>query len=139
MKPWADVDEAIRQAIMGDPGLRAVDPERLSARVSWERPNPRRTPTVRRTGHEGSPERRDPLDAVARGRMRALIHELPELMRAATVGVAFGVRRSVLAEELRSRGMRFRNGTLDDLAAQGRAMLASRMCQAGLTGGSRGE
>jgi hypothetical protein len=132
VRAFGDVDAAIRWAILGADGLRAVDPERLAAHVSWERPNPRRKPTVRSTGHKGSQARYDPLDAVARGRMRALIAELPEVRQALVVAAAFGVSQRAVLRSLRERGMHVAHDSVLPMVDGARQYLAKRMGEAGL-------
>jgi hypothetical protein len=126
---WHDVDAAIRDCLEHVETIRAVDPERLAAQVSWDKPNPRRTPTVRKTGHEGSLPRRDPLAAVARGRMRALLEELKAdqpLMAACAVAAAQGWTRRL------ERDLGRRHGSLGQLADEGRRRLRLRMVVLGL-------
>jgi hypothetical protein len=130
---YTDVDRAIRWAVSGASGLRAVDPERLASRVSWDRPNPRRIPTVRKTGHEGSPARYDPLDAVARGRMRALLAELGDVREALVVGAAFGVSQRGVLRWLRCRGLSVSNDAVGPLTEGARQTLVRRMAEVGLT------
>ena len=126
---WPDVVRAICDCLEHVATVRAVDPERLASRVSWERPNPRRIVTVRSTGSPGSPECHDPLDAVARGRMRALLEELKAedpLMAACSVAHAQGWIRQM------ERDLGRRHGTMATLADEGCRRLRVRMLEVGL-------
>lgn len=119
----------IRAAVMGTSPLQAVDPEKLSALVSWGRPNPRRIPTVRRTGSEGKRRPRDPPDVMAQARMRRLLGELEERKPKAAAfvrGAAFGVRQSTTAETLRRMGVKFDQREIPGLVEQGQAWLWER-------------
>jgi hypothetical protein len=125
----AMLNAAIVAAVAGRHPLRAVDPERLSALVSWGRPNPRKTLTVRRTGHEGRRLAPDPPDILARIRLRRLLGELEDAMPVAaalTVGAAFGVRQTSTADDLRRQGHHFDQRAIPALIDLGRAWLWER-------------
>lgn len=125
----AELYRAIRAAKVDGTGVRAVDPERLSAFVSWGRPNPRRVPTVRRTGHEGKRPAPDVPDVMARVRMRRLLGELEQRMpvtAAFVVGAAFGIPQRVTANLVRRHGQPFNQSQARAMVEQGQDWLAER-------------
>jgi hypothetical protein len=102
----AELYRAIRAAKVPTDGVRAIDPERLSAFVSWGRATPGRTPSVRRTGSEGRRPLPELPDVMARLRMQRLLGEMEEhepVMAAFVVGAAFGVSQRITGERLRER------------------------------------
>jgi hypothetical protein len=108
------VDRAIVRTVSHGEGVRAFDPTAASLARTVERPNPRRIPTVRRTGSEGHAEAKDPLAAVQRGRMGRILDGLERCTWIAVVGLAVGHRPWRVKVALRDAGYGMSNRTEDD-------------------------
>lgn len=119
--------EAAIAAAYSDHGLRAIDPEAMAQRVSTQRPNPRRTVTVRRTGSEGGYQVREPTSAVERARIRTIVEELPEVSKVLVIGYSLGMSQRALTKALRDRGHAFDQRVVTSLRNNGLAWVELRL------------